>query len=360
MTKVLTAFLVLVLLSAYAFADQVIMTNGDRLTGKIVSKDGDSVIIQTEAAGIVKIKWSAVSQIISDDPLTVTLNDGNVVKGKIQSKEDEILIDTADAESVTIKKDAVKIVRTPEEQKKFEEAQKRLKESRFTDFWSGTVDVGFSLTSGNSDTRTLTAALRGTRETAGKKISVYANALQIKDTSNDLVRTKAQSIWAGARYDVDLNRKWFAFGSGDFEYNKPQKLDLRAVLGGGFGYHAVKNDRITLDLTSGVTNNYENFSTGVNRNSAEVLVGQELKFRLNSRARLTERAIFYPNISRFGEARALLDASLQTDINNWLGWHLTVANRFNSRPIDLTEKNDFILSTGLRFSFGKKKKNLGK
>lgn len=336
------------------------MTNGDRLTGKIVKKDGDFVVIETESAGTVRIKWSAIVEIISDEPLMLTLDDGKVVHGKFETEEDKVKIETAEAENVTVEKKAIKTVRTSEDQKKYEIEQKRIEESKLTDFWSGTVDVGFSMTSGNSDTRTFTTGLRGVRETPRNKFTVYANALQIKDTSNGNRRTTAQSIWTGARYDVDINRKWFAFGSGDFEYNKPQKLDLRAVLGGGLGYHSVRKDRLNLDFTMGVTNNYENFSTGVERNSAELLLGQEMKLKLNSRVRLTERAVLYPNISRMGDVRALFDASLQTDINNWLGWHLTLGNRFNSRPIDLTERNDFRLSTGIRFGFGKSKKKIGK
>lgn len=360
MPKFLILLLLLFFLQSEIFADQVVMTNGDRLTGKIVKKDGDSVIIETESAGTVKIKWSAVVEIISDQPLTLTLDDGKIVEGKIETAEDKVKIETAETKDLTVEKKAIKVVRTSEDQKKYEAEQKRIEESKLTDFWSGTVDVGFSMTSGNSDTRTFTAALRGVRETRKNKFTVYANALQVKNTSNNTRRITAQSIWTGARYDVDINRKWFAFGSGDFEYNKPQRLDIRAVLGGGLGYHAVRKDRMNLDFTTGVTNNYENFSTGIQRNSAELLLGQELKFKLNSRVRLTERAVLYPNISRMGDVRALFDASIQTDINNWMGWHFTVGNRFNSRPVDRTERNDFLLSTGLRFSFGKNKKKIGK
>lgn len=360
MPKFLIVLLLLFCCSTKVFADQVVMENGDRLTGKIVKKDGDSVIIQTEAAGTVRIKWSAVAQIVSDQSLTLTLDDGKIVAGKLDTEEDKIRITVEEAENVTVEKKAIKTVRTPEEQKKYELEQKRIKESRLTDFWSGTLDVGFSMTSGNSDTRTFTAGLRGVRETRNNKFSVYANALQVKDTSNNNKKIRAQSVWTGARYDVDISRKFFAFASGDFEYNKPQKLNIRAVLGSGFGYHAVRTDRLNFDLTTGVTNNYENFSTGVKRNSAEFLLGEELKFRLNSRVRLSERAVVYPNISRMGDVRALFDSSLQTDINSWLGWHLTIGNRFNSRPVDRTKKNDFLLSTGIRISFGKNKKPSGK
>ena len=360
MSKYFVALFLILLLQAGVFADQIVMNNGDRLTGQIIKKDGDSVIIQTESAGTVKIKWSAVVELVSEKPLTVTLDSGKIVQGKIGTEEDKVKVETEKAENVTVEKKAIKVVRTPEEQKKYEIEQRRIEVSKLTDFWSGTVDVGFSMTSGNSDTRTFTAGLRGVRETRNNKFSVYANALQIKDTSNNNRKFTAQSVWTGARYDVDINRQWFAFGSGDFEYNKPQKLNIRAVLGGGLGYHAVRKDRLKLDFTSGLTNNYENFSTGIKRNSAELLVGNELKYQLNSRVKLTERAVLYPNLSRPGDVRALFDSSVQTDINSWMGWHFTVGNRFNSNPVDRTERNDFLLSTGIRFSFGKNRKKSGK
>ncbi len=190
------------------------MTNGDRLTGKIVKKDGDFVILQTESAGTVKIKWSAVAEIITDAPLMLTLDDGKIVQGRIETEEDKVKIEIEEAENLIVEKKAIKTVRTSEDQIKYEAEQRRIEESKLTDFWSGTVDVGFSMTSGNANTRTFTTGLRGVRETAKNKFTVYANALKVKDTSNNNRRTTAQSIWTGARYDVDINRKWFAFGFG--------------------------------------------------------------------------------------------------------------------------------------------------
>jgi putative salt-induced outer membrane protein YdiY len=356
-SKLTIACLILVLIFHSAvLADKVVMTNGDRLTGKIIKKDGDSIIIQTESAGVVKIKWSAVAQIISEDSLTLTLNDGNIIHGKIEAEEDQLLVQTTETETITLKKQQIKAVRTPAEQSKFEIEQKRLIERKLTDFWSGTIDVGFSMTTGNSDTRTFSAGMRGVRETPNNKFTAYVNALRVNNWSSGVMKTTAQNVWSGARYDFDVNKKWFGFASGDFEYNKPQKLNIRAVLGGGAGLHAIRKDRINLDLTGGLTNNYENFSNGVKRNSAELLFGEEAKIKINPRVRFNNRFVFYPNISRLGDFRSLFDASLQTDINSWIGWHVTIGNRFNSRPVSQTEKNDFLLSTGLRISFGKNKK----
>lgn len=346
------------LLSSTVFADQVVMINGDRLSGKIVKKDGDSIILETEAAGTVKIRWASVERIVSDEELSLTLADGQILQGKIAAAEDKLKIETADDRKLEIEKQALKAVRTPLEQARFEAEQKRLRESRLTDFWSGTIDAGFSLSQGNSSTRTFTVGARGTRETPNNKFNVYANVLQVTNTKSDKNVTTAQSVWSGARYDININGQWFAFSSSDFEYNKLQKLNLRAVLGGGAGYRAVNNETTSVDLTFGGTNNYENFSTGLSRNSAEVVFGKEIKHKFSPRVRLNERFVFYPNVSNVGEFRALLDASVQTDINSWLGLHLTIGNRYNSQPVIQTQKNDFLLSTGLRVSFGKNRKKV--
>lgn len=356
MLKPLLAFFAALLLTTSVFADRVVLVNGDRLTGKIIKKDDDSVTIQTEYAGAVKVKWNAVVEVQTDEPLSLTLADGRVVDARLVSGYGKVYAMPVGAETRPIEKSELKAVRLPNEQKIWEKEQKKLADKKLRDFWGGTFDAGFSMTSGNSDTRTFSGGFRAVRETPDNKFTAYANALQVRTISNGNARITAQTIWTGARLDVNINKEWFGFSSADFEYNRPQRLDLRMVLGAGAGYHAVRKDRVTLDFTLGGTNNYENFSNGESRNSAELLLGQEAKIRLNNRARVNNRLVFYPNVSRPGDFRGLLDASLQTDLNSWLGWHLTVGNRYNSRPVSATEKNDFLMSTGLRFSFGRNRK----
>lgn len=353
---IIVALFAVLILNSTVFADRIVMTNGDRLTGKIVKKEGDSITIQTESAGTVKIKWSAVAEVVSDEPLSVTIEDGKVIEAKLNAEDGIFYLEKSEDEEIKLEKSKLKDVRTPEAQKTFEIEQKRIRDNKITDFWGGTFDAGFSMTAGNSDTRTFSGAFRAVRETPDNKFTVYANALHVRNSTGGRHKITAAQVWSGTRLDLNVNKKWFGFGSGDFEYNKPQKLSLRAVLGGGAGYHAIKKDRVTLDFTGGLTNNYENFSNGLRRNSAELLFGEEAKVRLSQRAKLTNRFVIYPNLSRFGNVRALFDGSLQTDLNNWLGWHFTVGNRYNSSPVDLTEKNDFLMSTGLRFSFGRNKK----
>ena len=57
--KVLS-LLALLAVSSTLFADQVTLKNGDRLTGTIVKSDGKTLVIHTDAADDVTIKFDAI------------------------------------------------------------------------------------------------------------------------------------------------------------------------------------------------------------------------------------------------------------------------------------------------------------
>jgi len=64
--------LTIVLLTFPALAaDQVVLTNGDTITGTIVKKDGDKLTVKSEFLGEVTMPWKAVKSIRSDADLTV-------------------------------------------------------------------------------------------------------------------------------------------------------------------------------------------------------------------------------------------------------------------------------------------------
>ena len=63
-------------LHSYLFADHIAMSNGDRLSGVIIKSDGKELVIKTEFAGEVTVKWSAITEINSTDPLHVAVREG--------------------------------------------------------------------------------------------------------------------------------------------------------------------------------------------------------------------------------------------------------------------------------------------
>jgi len=68
-----------------AVADQVTLKNGDRLTGTIVKTDDkvETLLVKTEFAGDVTVKWDAITSIVSSQPLHLTLKDGQTFVGTV-------------------------------------------------------------------------------------------------------------------------------------------------------------------------------------------------------------------------------------------------------------------------------------
>ena len=68
----------------------------------------------------------------------------------------------------------------------------------FGDLWTGSADVGLSLTTGNSKTRTFTAGVHAARETVKDKITIYANAIQASNSTTGISQTSRQSDLGGS------------------------------------------------------------------------------------------------------------------------------------------------------------------
>jgi putative salt-induced outer membrane protein YdiY len=350
---------VLCVLAASARADQLTLKNSDRITGTIVKSDAKILLIKTEFVGDVNVQWDAVTSIVSSQPLHVDLKDGQTVVGTVATADGRLNVTTKTAGEVTAPKDAVMAVRNDDEQKAYDAQIERLRNPRLTDFWSGLLDTGLSVTRGNSATLSYTLSAKAVRATSRDKISVYSTAVYATDDTTSPSRTTAHAIRGGLRGDLNVSERLFVFGFTDFEFDQFQDLDLRNVLGGGLGYHVIKTKNTTFDVFGG--GDYEQeffaaspaFPTGLTRKTGEVVLGEEFDTKLNSRTMLTERFSLYPNVSNTGDYRFQLDATAVTKFNSWLGWQVTYSDRYLSNPLPGLKKNDVLLSTGLRLTFGK-------
>jgi hypothetical protein len=167
-----------VLVSA-ARADQVTLKNGDRLTGTIVKSDGKTLLLKTDSAGDVNVKWDDVSAIVSSQPLSLELENGQIVSGNVTTDDGKFDVATPERGQVAAPRDSVVAIRNAEEQSTYD----RLKHPRITDFWSGLLDTGLSETRGNSALLAFSLAGKGARVAPRDKLSLYATAVYATDNT---------------------------------------------------------------------------------------------------------------------------------------------------------------------------------
>ena len=340
--------IVFLALAGKAIADQIVLKNGDRLTGTIVKSDGKTIVFKSDLAGEVVVAMDNVQDITADKPLYLTLTDGRIVSGFVTTKAREFEIKSSKG-AVVVERAAVAVVRSEDEQKAYEST---LNPGWFEQ-WSGGADLGFALTRGNSSTTNLAIGMNISRETQHDKTTLYAASVYNRENTNGISRTVANTFRFGARYDRNINRDWFGYGFTDLEHNGLQELNLRWVLGGGIGYHAIKNERTKLDLLAGLDVSREFFEGNDNdRTSLEAQLGQTLDHRLTPRLHLTEQLFFFPNLSEGGEYRINFDAGLVADVTRRIGWQVTLSDRYLSNPPGGFKQNDLLLTTGLKVKLG--------
>ena len=353
MKRLILILAVIVLACSSVFADQITLKNGDRLTGDIIKSDDKALVIKTEFAGEVTVQWTAVDTISSTHTLHVALKDGQTIVGTATPADGKVQLQTRDAGPVFTTKDAIVGIRSDKEQAVYDAEAERLRHPHLTDYWGGFFDTGLSTTKGNSDTLSFVLGAKAVRAAPSDKITVYANSIFAKNSSTGTSVTTAHAIAGGIRGDLNLRPRVFVFGFTDFEFDQFQKLDLRNVLGGGIGYHVVKTQRTVFDVFGGGAYDQAYYSTGATVKGAEVVAGEELSYKISNRSSFSERFQFFPSLSNTGQYRITFDSTVTTKISNWLNWQASFGDRYVSDPIPGIKKNDLLLTTGVRLTFGK-------
>jgi putative salt-induced outer membrane protein len=345
-------------IASNARADTIILDNGDRLTGTIVKSDGKELVLMADKAGSVADKtgsitvpWSAVRQITSTAPLYVVTSQGTTVGGAVTTEGSDVVVTPSGGPPQRIPLANVTALRSQSE----ETAYERSLHPGVLESWQIDSSLGFALARGNSKTTNLAVGFNAVRATMHDKLTAYMDSIY---ASSGLVvapgvtaGVTANDIRGGAMYQHDVSARAFVYGSGDFEYNELQFLDLRSIWGAGAGYHVIKRMDTTLDLFAGANYTKESYSTGIRRNLAALTIGDLFRHQIGKNTSINETLVVYPELSHLGEYRLALDISLATKINTWLGWQSTLSDRYISDPIPATVNNDFIFSTGFNFTF---------
>jgi hypothetical protein len=348
---IVKCFLVFLLFSAFvssAWADQVVLKNGDRITGSIVKKDGKNLTIKTDHIGVVTIPWDQIEKLIADKPIHIVLQDGKILQGTLTGANEEVVISTPQTK-VNAKPSDIAILRNDDEEK----AYQRMLHPGFFQLWTGTGTVGFAGTAGNAKTQTFTTGINADRATNTDKTSLYFSLIKASARIDNKNKNTAEAVRGGISYGHNVNARLFLSVFNDYEHDRFQDLDLRFVIGGGAGFHAWKTAKSSLDLVAGGAYNRSSFSTPLIRESGEIYWGDEYSLKLNSSASLVQSYRMFNNLTETGQYRVNFDIGLNTKLLKWLTWNVSLSDRYLSDPAPGRKTNDFLYTTGLGITFAK-------
>ncbi len=331
--------------------DQVTLKNGDRVTGAIIKKDGNALVVKTDLFGTVSLPWEQVTTLKSETPLNVGLVDGQSMQATLLASEGKVELKETRR---TLASSEVITIRNADEQKAYE----RMLRPGWTQLWTGTATIGFAGTQGNAQTRTFTTVFNASRTTSTDKTSLYFKTIKASALVNRVNADTAAAVRGGWGYDRKISPRLFVNTFNDYEYDRFQNLDLRFVLGGGLGFHAWKGERGSLDVVGGGAYNREKFSPPSpqppsTRNSAEAYWGEDFTYKISDATSLVQNLRMFHNLSNTGTYRLNFDLAANTRLAKWLTWNLGFSDRYLSHPVPGRKTNDLLYTTGIGITFAR-------
>ena len=326
--------ILIVLLGGNVLADEVILTNGDRLTGRIIEIREGILTLETDYSDPIKLKFEAVDRMSSSEPVELHLTDGEILKGIINTDaERQVSVEAASGrEQVAVGHDRIAALNPP--------PKKPIT-------WKGNVTVGGNWQEGNSDTMNISAGGLATRRTEKDRFRINF----LYNLTEDSGQRTAENTYGQLKYDYFMNLNWYLYLNVDMLTDDFQDINFRTSVGPGVGYQIWEEEDRALSLEAGVSYTSEDRDVGEDTDWVTARLGADFLYRLFDRVVFTDQFVIYPNLDDTGEYTLRNEAALVTDIGS--SWALSLSNIWarNSNPGPLVEEDDFTWILGLQYTF---------
>ena len=209
-------------------ADELVLTNGDRLRGELLRSDGDRLIFRHPVAGELAIPLSGIRRLETSAPVTVQMQSGERLETILKLSDGSLRL-----ENRQLPVSRLAAINPPPVSNALT--------------WQGKVNLGLDIHDGNQQTRRihLDARIDGHREPH----RLHFEGLIDRERSEGVKTMDRSRI--GLQYDRTLVTGWFLSTNGRLEQDRFQDLRLRATLGGALGRRFIETARTRLTFEAG-------------------------------------------------------------------------------------------------------------
>lgn len=150
--------------------------------------------------------------------------------------------------------------------------------------WTGEAALGFVMTSGNTDTQSINAKGKAVNERDMWRHSVAVEALSTEN--NDA--TTAERYLLSGQSNYKFKPRHYVFGLANYEDDRFSGYDWRASEAVGYGYRAIDDANLKLDLEGGPGARQSKMNNGVRDNEAMLRLAGNLDWKVSDTSSFTE------------------------------------------------------------------------
>ena len=221
-----TSLMLLIVCAAAAFAqaDQIVLKNGDRITGTIQSADDGKLIILSPIAGTITVALGDVKTFSTDEPVKIVLDNGTVIYQPITPGADGSFETSANGllavQSIPIAR--IEKINPP------------------PIAWKGSVMINGSLAQGDTYSEQFGLNVGLVRRGENDRIELHGQYLFGKQKVNGVTSTSTDQWLLEPSYNYFVNKELFVLGDVRVEKNRIQHLDIRVTPNVGVGWQIIE------------------------------------------------------------------------------------------------------------------------
>lgn len=328
-----TIFLFLFAVNLPAFGDQIYLTNGDRLTGKIEKMENGKLTLKGELFDKLIIDLQNIETFQTDEPIEIHLEDETSFTEKIENSEKgKVLVHSADETEIR-SYDIGKIRRIgplPDPVK-----------------WTRQFSLAIAGSEGNSENFNFNFGTYVKRRSPWDRTTFEAEYYFERDGSDT-----TQDEWYGdLKYDYFFSEKFFAFSSLRLEQDDLSDLDYRFIFSPGVGYQWVERDDLNFSTEVGIAYLRESFSGGSSNNDITARIAYLFDKTLFSSVKFFHDLKLFPAFTDPTDLYLTTSAGLRTEINEHFFTEAKVRVDYDSTPAEDAEDTDLNYSLGVGVNF---------
>ena len=342
MLSLLSRSILLAILLAVSFSvraektDVVFLHNGDRITGEVKSLFRGKLEFKTDHMGTVFIEWDDIRKIISPTGQAVELANGQRFYGPLSKSENEdmLLIDTVGGAAGVSTMDVIGMYPV---------------EAGFWDRLDLSARLGFSWDKGSAVGRYTLGLDADYRHQDFKTNAKMSMEVTTQEGRDDTSRASFN-----ANHVVFKPNKRFVDYFGGMEKNDELGLDLRALIGVGYGWVPIRSNKNWFSYAVGLDVNREIPKEGERETNLEAvgMLNYEYYKYSSPERKFTVRLLVFPSITDFGRWRADFTTDFRLEFIDDLFWVLDFYASIDSQPISKDASNsDYGVTSSIAYKF---------
>ena len=323
-------FAAIVFAAVEAHADEVVLKNGDKITGKVVDLVGGKLRIETAHSGVVSVDWGQVATLKTDGPIKVKLLTGETIEGKIAAGQDgKVLVESAGAGPLEFAPDKIKAFNEPPVA------------------WHGSIDFAGRVSDGNTHTTSMLFAAEAFRVTEIDRL-LFKAVFRYGETRNVITERNG---YGQVKYDYLFSERMYGFASVELLSDKFKDLQLRSVAAVGVGYIFIKSPELDFWGDAGFAHVDNDLRDGDDEAHVGGRISAHVRKPLPFGFELVDDVVFLPNLEEGDNWQLRNDLALTTALGQGWSFKSGMITEYDNDPPDGLRKHDNTYYIGLGYKF---------